>query len=236
MVRRPNYFVDARRVENEFARIVGAIIELTEVLNNVSGVRMIDSSWLKIPEELKNSPEMRAAIEERRYWGGSSPGPRATWIQHGDLSVENISLDMQTGRIEVVDWADLAGGFPPLYDLFSLFYSTGYLVPADEAVRFCSEEARWIASFDAVFFSDTGFAQIARELMLHACQRMKVQPELIPALLVEFLLVRLHYYRTRSLVEHRIHLRLLQQFCLEQNRSVFGWFPAGRPSASLSSE
>ena len=105
-----------------------------------------------------------------------------------------------------------------MYDFFHLFYSMGYLAGADETVRFPSEEERWVASFRAVFFGDTGFAHIVRDLILHACERLRVRPELIPALLVEFLLVRSHYYRTKSVVQRRVHLRLLQ-ICLEWNCS-----------------
>jgi len=223
MVRRLGYFADAGRVENDFSRFFEGLLDLTEALQNVSGARAMSSSWREVPEELENRPEVCAAIEERRYFGGSSTNSCATWIQHGDLSVENIFLDQETGRIEVFDWADLAGGFSPLYDFFQLFFSTGYLPPADETVRFPSEVERWIASFNAVFLGDTGFARTVRKLILHACERLKVQPELIPSLLVEFLLVRTHYYRTKSVVQRRVHLRLLQ-ICLERNCSVFGRF------------
>ena len=233
MVRRPRYLSDLRSVKNDFNRFFGSVMDLTEALQKVSGAKALSSSWREIPEEFENHPEVRVAIEQSRYLGGASSSSPFTWIQHGDLSVENIALDQETGRIEVFDWADLAGGFPPLYDLFGLFYSMGYLAPADEAVRFPSEEERWMASFRAVFFGDSGFGRIVRDLILQACKRLRVRPELIPALLVEFLLVRSYYYRTKSVVQRRTHLRLLQ-FCFEQNRPVFGTFQLGPASASSS--
>ena len=190
----------------------------------------MSSSWREIPKEFDHRPAMRAAIEESRYFGRSSANSCATWIQHGDLSVENIFLNRKTGRIEVLDWVDLAGGFPPMYDFFHLFYSTGYLDPADEVVKFPGEEERWVATFNTLFFSDRGFALTVRDLILHACERLRVEPGRIPALLVEFLLIRSHYYRTKSAVQNRVHLRLLQ-LCLEQNRPVFGRFQMGRASS-----
>jgi len=230
MVRRPGYLEDVRKVEREFAGIVANVIELTRALQNIPGAGVIDANWLDVPEELKGRPEARAAIEAARYFARSSARSQTGWIQHGDLSVENVFLDPQNGRIEVLDWVDLAGGFPPLYDLFSLCYSTGYLAPADEAIRFPSEEERWIASFSAVFLNDTGFAQTVRDLVLHVCEQLRIQPALIPSLLVEFLLVRSHYFQKKSVVQHRVHLRLLQ-LCTEQRHFVFGRFPLGHPSA-----
>jgi len=206
---------------------VDGIVDLMEALQTVSGADAIDPGWVELPEELRSLPQRLAGIEETRDFRRSSTGSRAGWIQHGDLSVENIFLDRQTGRIEVVDWADLAAGFPPLYDLFGLFSSTGYLPSTVETVRFPTEEDRWIASFEAIFFNDTDFARIAGKLMLHACERIDIPPAMIPALLVDFLVFRSHYYSARSAVQRRVHLRLLQR---SLGRSVFGRFPIGDPS------
>jgi len=167
---------------------------------------------------------LRVGIERKQDLRDSSSVYPAQWIQHGDLSVENVFLDSQTSSIEVIDWADLAAGFPPLYDLFTLFFSAGYLSPAQESVTFPNEEERWIASFDSIFLSDVGFARTAQKLILHACEQLEVPPEQIPLLLVEFLLIRSHYYKRKSPVLYRVFQRLLQ-LCFEQSRSVFGRFP-----------
>jgi ubiquinone/menaquinone biosynthesis C-methylase UbiE len=222
IVRRLGYFAHAKTVESDFASVLGGVIELTEALQRIRDARTIISSWRRIPRELDDRPIVRAAVEEARYYAGSPA--TTTWVQHGDLSIEHISVEHETGRIEIFDWDDMAGGFPPLYDIFHLFYSTGYLRPEEETLRFPTEEERWIASFNAVFFSDTRFTRTVLKLILHACERLKVMPELIPSLLVEFLLVRSHYYQTKSPVQHRVHLRLLE-LCLEQNRVVLGRFP-----------
>ena len=232
IVRELPYFADVRRVGSDFARIIADVIDLTVALSNVSNAGTIDPGWLEIPEELTNSPDMHMMIKRARYFGDSDAGSRTVCIQHGDLSVENIFFDRTTGRIEVIDWADMADGFPPLFDVFSLFYSTGYLSFADKVLRFPSEEERWITSFDAIFFSDTPFAETCRKLILGSCERLKVPSRLIPALLVEFLIVRANYYRYRakSVVQHRVHVRLLQS-CFERKRPVFGQFPMSSPSS-----
>jgi ubiquinone/menaquinone biosynthesis C-methylase UbiE len=229
IIRRLGYFTDSERVQNDFGRLFEGLIDFTKALQAVSGAHATSAGWRVIPDELGNDPAVHAAIEEMRYFSESSGSSCATWIQHGDLSAENIFLDQETGRIEVVDWADLASGFPPLYDFFQLFFSTGYLAPADETVRFSGELERWIASFNGIFFTDTQFGRTVREFILRACERLKILPELIPSLLVEFLLIRTHYYQARSIEQRRIYLRLLQ-FCFERNCSVFGNFQFRRPS------
>jgi ubiquinone/menaquinone biosynthesis C-methylase UbiE/uncharacterized protein YbaR (Trm112 family) len=214
MIRELGYFDDAKRVERDFSQICDRIIELTSALQNVSGVGTITPAWREVPEELRSRPDLTRALAERRYFQDAFPEPSATWIQHGDLSVENTHIDRKTGEFEVFDWGDLAGGLPPLYDFFQFFHSTGYLAPAEETVRFASEEERWIATFKAVFLSDSSFAQVTRRLIRHACERLHVSPQRAPSLLLEFLIIRSNYYQPRSPVQHRVHLRLIE-LCIE---------------------
>ena len=228
----PAYFRDEKRVEDDFSRITERAIDLTEVLSGVSGVRVIPPGWRQIPAGLENCPELRAGIESWQQQGRASDHFFGGWIQHGDLSVENVFLDSSTGRLDVIDWGDLAAGFPELYDLFSLLFSTGFLPPAADTVRFRNEEERWIASFHALFLSDTGFGRLVWKLVCRACERLNVAPERVPALLVAFLIVRTHYYRALSPVQHRVHLRLLRS-CFEQERPLLELIPKGHvpPSA-----
>jgi ubiquinone/menaquinone biosynthesis C-methylase UbiE len=222
LVRKWGYFDDAGRVERDFSRICDRIIELTSALQNVSDVPTISPSWREIPEDLRSRPELTRALAEKRYF---QPAPRdasPAWIQHGDLSVENTHIDPTTGEFEVFDWSDLAGGLPPLYDLFQFFYSTGYLSPAEETVRFASEEDRWIATFNAVFLSDSAFGRMIRRLILHACERLNVLPQQVPSLLLEFLIIRSHYY-PKSAAQHRVQLRLLEVCVTAFERLQSSW-------------
>jgi hypothetical protein len=224
IVRRSGYFADVSRVERFFSRLFENLLELTEALQEVSGAPAINPAWREIPQEFRDFPELSGAIEQRRYFRKSSSASLPAWIQHGDLSIENMSVEPTTQEITVFDWVDMAGGFPPLYDLFEILYSTGYLPPAEETVRFPDDVERWTATFNAVFLSDTGFSRLTENLMLRACERLKVKPELIPSLMIEYLLLRTHYYRRKSAAQCKIHLHLLRR-CLKQKRSVFGNFP-----------
>jgi hypothetical protein len=198
-------------------------MELTSALQNVSGVRTIPPAWREIPEMLRSRPALTRALSERRYFQEVFPDSSATWIQHGDLSVENAHLDRKTGEFEVFDWCDLAGGLPPLYDFFQFFYSTGYLAPAEETVRFASDDDRWIATFNAVFRSDSAFARLARRLMLRACERFSVSPRQVPSLLIEFLVVRSHFHQPRSIAQHRVQIRLLELCVKEFEQLQTAW-------------
>ncbi len=210
VVRKLRYFESQKRVERDLSQICDRIIELTSALQNMSGARAISPGWREIPEALRSRPELTRALAENRYFQEASPESAATWIQHGDLSVENAHFDGKTGVLEVFDWSDLAGGLPPLYDLFQFFYSTGYLSPAEETIKFSSEEDRWIATFKAVFLLDSWFSRLIRQLILRACHRLNVPPQRVVSLLLEFLIIRSHYYQPRSRVQHRVHLRLLE--------------------------
>ena len=223
MVRELGYFGNARKVERDFSQICDRIVELTSALQNGSGVRTISPTWRQIPEPLRSRPELARALTENRYFQENPPETFVTWIQHGDLSVENTHLDRKSGQLEVFDWGDLAGGFPPLYDLFQFFYSTGYLPPEQETVSFPSEEERWMATFKAIFLADSGFGSIARRLILRACERLKILPKQVPSLLLEFLIVRANYYQRTSAVQHRVQCRLLELSITELERLRLGW-------------
>jgi len=223
MVRKLGYFDNARRVERDFSQICDRIIELTSALQNVSGAQTIEPTYREIPETLRRRPDLAAGITDRRYFQKASPEFSATWIQHGDLSVENTHLDWETGLFEVFDWCDLAGGLPPLYDFFQFFYSTGYLSPQQETVRFASEEDRWIATFKAVFLSDSSFGRLTRRLIRHACERLNVPARRVPSLLLEFLIIRSNYYLPRSEVQHRVQLRSLELCVVDFERLQSDW-------------
>jgi SAM-dependent methyltransferase len=220
IVRKLGYFDHASRVERDFSQISDRIIELTAALQKVSGARMISPDWREIPEGIRSHTDLSRALAAARYFQGDRPA--ATWIQHGDLSVENTHIDRKTGEFEVFDWGDLAGGFPPLYDFFQFFYSTGYLAPAEETARFASEEDRWIATFKAVYLSDSKFGRLARKLLRRACERLHVSPSQEPSLLLEFLIIRCNYYPRES-VQHRAQSRLLEICIAEFEKLRLGW-------------
>jgi SAM-dependent methyltransferase len=212
-VRQPGYFRDRHRVEADFDNIFAGMVTLTESLQNVPAVRAAPDGWRSIPAEI-DDPAIRTAITRARHSEDSARS--VTWVQHGDLSVEHVFFDEKTGRIEVLDWADLAGGLPPLYDFFQLLLSAGYLCPADERAAFRDEEELWAASFAKTFLEKKGFAVTAQNMLVRACERFNLPREQLRWLMLEFLVVRAHYYRVKSPVQQRIHLRLLRDFAQQE--------------------
>jgi|SRR5579862_6713847 len=208
LVRRLGYFEDVKRVAGDFHQICDRIIDLTLELQRVPGVPLIDPSWLEMPEELGSKAKLSDTIERNRYFHGGESERRA-WIQHGDLSVENTHLVKTSGEFYVFDWGDMKGGLPPLYDLIEFFLSVGYLPRKQEEQRFASEQERWMESFKVVFFSDSKFGGLVRELTLHACERLGVRPNEFPSILLEFLIVRCGYYRMNR-VQRQIHVGALE--------------------------
>jgi ubiquinone/menaquinone biosynthesis C-methylase UbiE len=219
--RQPFYFGELDRAESDLNGFLEPLIELTQALQKISGAAAINLAWHDVPEELLEDHQMCALLAERRYFGAASGNDRTTWIQHGDLSVENLAFDKKSGRLEVVDWDDLGSGFPPLYDVFQLFLSLAYLAPEDESVGFPNDVERWVASFRATFLSDTGFARVAQRLIFRVCERLQIAHDAVPALLMEFLLIRTHFYAINSASAREIHLRLLQML-LSHDRAVLG--------------
>ena len=63
------------------------------------------------------------------------------------------------------------------------------------------------------------------DIILKACEQLKVAPELVPRLLLEFLLTRAHYYRSRHTANHRAHLKLVEVYIESAGRPLFGGFP-----------
>lgn len=220
IVRQPGYFKDTAQVQNDFSCLVDRLIDLTWALQEISGARRTDPKWHTIPEEFEEGEQLRWALKEAGL-SLESPRPGGMWVQHGDLSVENVFMDRETGRLQVFDWVDLAADLPPLYDLFQLFLSTAYLTTAHESANFSSEIEMWTASFDTLFFRSTAIGSLAEKLLIRACARLKLDPKLIPYFLLRFLITRTHYYRRKSIVQHEVHLRLLEH-CLKRNFCVFG--------------
>ena len=215
IVRPLSYFEKLATVARDFQQMCERIVDLTMVLQQVSDVHPVDPSWLQIPVELQSRPELLRVIERDRYFEQGQGKRRLSWIQHGDLTVENTCLERTNGEFGVFDWGGLRGGLPPFYDLIQFLLSVAYLPAGEESSRFASTEERWMSSFRAVFLSDTPFGQLAWQLIRYCCERLEVPPEQFPSLLLEFLIIRCSYYDVNS-VQHRFHVQALEA-CVEQS-------------------
>ncbi|PYX94857.1 MAG: hypothetical protein DMG71_11265, partial [Acidobacteria bacterium] len=198
LVREPRYFDDLGRVERDFGRVVEASLQVTAALESLAALSSIDPTCYELPSDETSPPELCRRVEELRYFRGSSDNSRVSFVQHGDFSVENVFLDRETGRIEIIDWTDAGRGFPPLYDIFLLFCSSAYLQNSHNRRRVLTHDEFWMASFEDLFLSERKMALVVRRLLLAACDRLKIPPEQLRALLVEFLIIRMNFCRLHS--------------------------------------
>lgn len=147
----------------------------------------------------------RAAALDPRYfenpWGihfASLPLPepaalsRGT-VQHGDFVVVNLLCSQGSDEWSVLDWEDLAVGYPPLFDLFALLRSVKF-TKRQEKHPARAEEV--FAAFVDTFFQRNWFSAIVRE-MVQAAAAGLTSEQSVEALL-QFLLVMANRYRIVS--------------------------------------
>lgn len=185
-------------LRHHVTRLVRCGAELSEVLQTIDNVAGIDPEWYNLPEEVARDAALADRVRTLRYFSDARPGDRASWIQHGDFAMENTFFDKGTGRIEVIDWDDLASGLPPLYDVLTLIVQAG-LSRFNRRVRVKRSWLEWrLSSFTDIFIDRTDLGALVRDLLLECCERLGVHPQLIPSLLIEFLLIRMHFNGARS--------------------------------------
>jgi SAM-dependent methyltransferase len=224
LVESPDYFRSLSTVESDYAQVVEATIDLHWALSGIRNASPIDPRWRELPDELSKEPEVRRQIERVQAQSKSLGIYRAPWTQHTDFTVENVFLDRQSGRVEVIDWAYLASGLPPMYDLFSFIVTSWYGDSSRAKREKLSEEKLWTSSFDDTFCSSEGVGSIFRELTVKACRKLEVPPAWIPILLVEGLIVCANCYLYRHFRNQaHIRLTLLRHVAEHLDRPVFGW-------------
>jgi len=227
-VRERGYFDNLAAVQCDFGQAVEASLELTEALASLAALPSIAPNFYEPLLDEATSAGLRSQIEELRYFAGASRDDRPSCVQHGDFSVENIFLDEQSGRLEIIDWTDAANGFPPLYDIFLLFCSSGYLHPSRESKNIPNDEEFWAASFEDLFLSDHSVSKIVGNLLSGACKRVKISPDLLRPLLVEFLIIRMNFCRLKRSVSLERACRRQLELLLGPNGESVGMSAAAR--------
>lgn len=194
-VNRQRYAGNARAIRADFARLIGAGVDLTKVLQTLSNIPMISSAWYQLPQELEEDASFREKASRARYFSESGSGGKEAWIQHGDFVPQNIFENPK--GFEIIDWNSLAGGFPPLYDIFTLIIQPRLLMFFSRKPLSLDWEDRAFRSFSNIFLEKSEMAAIFEDLLGAACQRLNLTTELIPSLLTEYLIIRINYNQMR---------------------------------------
>ncbi|MGH9325332.1 MAG: methyltransferase domain-containing protein [Terriglobia bacterium] len=199
LIRRPGYTANLERLKNDFRSVLVGITEMSQILQEHKDLLPVNPDWYAPPREIRENAQLARILEEKRYLR-SDAAPKL-WVQHGDLSVENVFWDRGEGKAEVIDWGEMAAGLPPLYDVLMFVFSSALLNPSSKKSMGRTPLAFWETSFSDTFFSNQGIGPVFRDLLQGACRRLEVNPDLMPSLLLEFLTVRTHYHRSRGETE-----------------------------------
>ncbi|MGH9356752.1 MAG: methyltransferase domain-containing protein [Terriglobia bacterium] len=206
-----SYSGNLERVRMDFGRLIQMNSNLVKALRTLPGVRPIDTTWYRLPDEIAQDAAWARRVEEVRFFSESGCGVKDSWVQHGDFVIGNIFIQEKTGRFEIIDWGDMASGFPPLYDIFTLIVQSGLSAFAREKASSLAWDEGLEESFSEIFLERSQLGKIFEELLSEACGQLQVDPNLIPSLLSEFLLIRLHYNLGRR-ESSRPYLKMLRAY------------------------
>ena len=205
------YSGNLERIRKDFSKLIKVGMDLTRVLQTLQNVPAINPAWRRLPEEIASDSALSKRVMEMRYFSASDLSTKGTWIQHGDFVIGNIFVQEKPERYVVIDWGDLASGFPPLYDIFTLIIQAGLSAFAHEKRSDVGWQEHLWMSFSELFLENSDLARIFDKLLAEACLQMNVPPLSMPSLLIEFLLIRAHYNRARH-EPNEVFFRMLRAY------------------------
>ena len=161
---------------------------------SVSSVRSGETSvWDVLEIVACTQPEFRHLVQIARAanWNVCEDGD--DWVQHGDLTVDNIMVDpTNKQQLTLIDWSDMVRGVPRLYDVFTLLVSVFVKERGKE-----TDEQSWSSSFLDTFFGRGPAAKMTRYLLVDACSQLSLRESCVWPSLLSFLVLRIHHYFLR---------------------------------------
>lgn len=201
-------------IRRDFSRLLQLDLELCQILNRVEGVPTLDPAWYQIPASVAEDASLADCVRRMRYFTEFGCSGRKSLVQHGDFDLGNIFFQEETGRFEIIDWDDMASGLPPLYDPLTLMIQAALARFTGHAEPNLSWPEWRFRSFLEAFIAKSDLASLVNELLIAACERLGINPSLIPSLIVEYLLIRTHYNTARAEPEAcEVNLRMLRAYC-----------------------
>ena len=174
-------------------RCIEAAGEIAAALRGQEEVELINPAWLEVPL----SP---SGIRPKELADSAC-------VQHGDYTIENIFIELNTGTLTIIDWEHLSRGLPALYDTFSLLLSS---LPVIEVQNSSDAKNLLEAQFLTAFFGNNESATLMRDLLLSACAQFAIPKEQAFAQFVAFLTIRSNYFAGRSRAMMKYHQRFLE--------------------------
>jgi SAM-dependent methyltransferase len=175
------------RGKNVFAlieRVTAWILGLGRALNDGQDVDLPGWSWAgEFDPLVKGIPDFEARLARL-----------PSWIQHGDLFVSNIYWDEANDGLQAIDWEDLGGGYPPLFDLFS-FWTTSWDVDLWGSSR---GEPTEIGRFEELYFAEGDVSRLMHQLGARACSVAGIEARELVVAFAAYLLVYIEKLKRRG--------------------------------------
>ena len=209
-------------LRNELARCVEIAAQLPHILKGNVAPRKIDPEWYEIPKGMDLGPGV-----ERTLAAESAKWAKQELCAHGDFTIENVFWDKAASKASVIDWDLPIQGVPPLYDAFTLLFSS---LPAlsleHHSISFTEE--RLTQQFQAAFFSTGPWATATREILQRISTTKSGADSDIWQELVLSLVIRTRYFLWRQPSLGRQFSRLLEYAVQHEPLFVCGARPALR--------
>lgn len=150
---------------------------LTNCLSELTRIQILTQ------KELSRKPFQQVSIISDSYFENSTGISLNPWnhpglielslnsIQHGDFTDGNILYDPQKNEWGIIDWEWLARGYPPLFDLFSLYQSVGFI---DRPSDHLGEFERHSQTLSDSFFKINWFSKTLKELIQTYCEQFNI--------------------------------------------------------------
>jgi hypothetical protein len=184
-------------------KVLGELINILIFIQNVCTKRAINST-----PRVKND-YFDNYVDIHNDWDKDDHNIYSNNVQHGDFTIGNIYIDTSTNKWGIIDWEDMAKGYPHLFDIFSLFTSIQFInedVGTDNNVEYL------YLSFIHTYFCENWFSNHLKSLVDFYCNSFQLDNRYIFHNLIAYLLFQRNKYKlifkeinTQKLYEKMLH-------------------------------
>lgn len=140
-----------------------------------------------------------------------------SFIQHGDFTANNIFYDEKLEQWGIIDWEWLSMGFPPMFDIFSLYASVRY---TNTDINKYNEFDGYYISLVDTFFDKNWFSEYLVKLLVRYCEHYHLEVEDSYNYFIAFILFHCNKFRKNALPEYQ-HLYEKILIFAEENKHKY---------------
>jgi SAM-dependent methyltransferase len=194
IVWKPRYFTNKEKVKSNLQCITDWLMKFYKIsYEKTNAFELLPHYMLQSPLPVKRKLKEDYSTYQQ-------------FLQHGDFFVSNIFIETKKNQINVVDWDNLAKGYPPLFDFFCIFNLFFFTTSSKKYLKDRSIE---LISFNDTFFDNNWFSKIVKEICLMICTKIGLDQRLISKYFLEYMAVKYHMYGTESEQTKKIKLQSL---------------------------